>query len=65
MAFQYQNAWYAIKAKLENDRTDLVEQLIEQQDELSTVHLRGRIAMIDEILARYPSELSENESDDE
>ncbi|RAK01611.1 hypothetical protein [Aliidiomarina maris] len=65
MAFQYQNAWYAIKRKLEADRVDLVEQLVRMQDELSTAQLRGKVAMLDEIIARYPSELSEIDSDDE
>lgn len=65
MAFQYQNAWYAIKRKLQADRKDLVEQLVNDQDELATARLRGKIWMLDEIIERYPREISETESDDE
>lgn len=65
MAFQYQNAWYAIKRKLLEDRKEFVEQLVNDQEEMKTARLRGRISMLDEIIERYPRELSETESDDE
>lgn len=65
MAFQYQNAWLAIRRKLRADRKDLVEQLVSDQSELSTASLRGKISMLDEIIERYPRELSETEFDDE
>lgn len=65
MAFQYQSAWLAIRRKLRADRKDLVEQLVSEQSELSTAALRGKISMLDEIIERYPRELSETEFDDE
>lgn len=63
MAFQYHNAWYILKRKLIADRNDLLEELVSDQSELNTIKLRGKIAMLDEIIERYPVELSEQKEE--
>ncbi|NCP63155.1 MAG: hypothetical protein GW836_00650 [Paraglaciecola sp.] len=46
-------AWLKIKAALESDRKDLVEQLVRQDNP----EVRGSIKQIDDILDRYPAHI--------
>lgn len=64
IAFIHSPAWLKVKRQLLLDRDDLVEQLITQQDHDTSQKLRGKIEQIDEIIARYPTELGQREDDD-
>lgn len=61
VAFIHSTAWQRVKKQLKADRQDYLDQLVNNQPELETALLRGRLQMIDEILERYPSECSESE----
>ncbi|WP_351122572.1 hypothetical protein [Shewanella sp. T24-MNA-CIBAN-0130] len=51
------DSWKAIQRKLIKDRQDILEQLATPANEADTALLRGKIAMIDEILLTYPRDL--------
>ena len=65
VAFIHSTAWQRVKKQLKADRQDYLNQLVNNQPELETALLRGRLQMIDEILERYPSECSEREDQHE
>ena len=65
VAFIHSTAWNRITKHLKSDRQDYLDSLVNQQPELDTAILRGRIQMIDDILERYPTECSELGDDHE
>ena len=65
VAFIHSTAWQRVKKQLKADRQDYLNQLVNNQPELETALLRGRLQIIDELLDRYPSECSEREDQHE
>lgn len=63
MSFATTSTWIRIKKQLEEDRKDLVEQLIQPLAEKQTDLLRGKIQQLDDILDGYPTRLTQTESD--
>jgi hypothetical protein len=59
MSLIHSQAWQKTIKLLKKDRIDLVEQLIQNDSDI----LRGKIQQIDDILDRYPGELSTKEED--
>lgn len=59
----YSAAWRKMKKLLDDDRQDLVTQLINQRGHDESMALRGRIAQIDQILERFPQALGTDDED--
>lgn len=60
----YSAAWRKMKKLLDDDRQDLVTQLINQRSHDESMELRGRIKQIDQILERFPQTLGTDNDED-
>lgn len=61
----YSAAWRKMKKLLDDDRQDLVTQLINQRSHDESMELRGRIKQIDQILERFPQVLGTDDNDED
>lgn len=58
-------SWKAVKKKLTEDREALLEAMLIENGHDRTNKLRGKVEMIDEILATYPRDLTRPAQGDE